>query len=133
MSSANITLVQSLYAAFGRGDVATIVAAMTPDVDWILTGRREDHPLFGARKGVAKVEEFFKTLAELQESIAFTPKEFYGSDDRVFALGHYIWKIRKNGRQADSDWCHVFTVKGGKVTKFQEFTDTAQFAAAIKS
>ena len=42
MSNANITTIQNLYAAFGRGDVATIIAGLTPDVDWqtILGGRR---------------------------------------------------------------------------------------------
>jgi ketosteroid isomerase-like protein len=27
---------------------------------------------------------------------------------------------------------HVFTIKGGKVTAFREFTDTAQFAEAYR-
>jgi len=31
MSNGNIALVQSLYAAFGRSDIATIVGAVTPD------------------------------------------------------------------------------------------------------
>jgi ketosteroid isomerase-like protein len=34
MSAANIAFVQSLYAAFGRGDIATIVNGLAPDVDW---------------------------------------------------------------------------------------------------
>jgi hypothetical protein len=133
MSNANVSLVQSLYAAFGRGEIPTIIAAMAPDVDWSLIGRQDDHPLFGARSGSSQVQEFFKMLAELQESVSFTPKEFYASDDRVFVLGHYNWKIRKTGRHAESDWCHIFTVKNGKITKFLEFTDTAQFAEAVRA
>jgi ketosteroid isomerase-like protein len=31
-----------------------------------------------------------------------------------------------------ADWVHVFTVKDGKVTTFDEFTDTAQFARAMR-
>ena len=31
MSNANVTLVQSLYDAFKRGDIAAIVNAVTPD------------------------------------------------------------------------------------------------------
>ena len=133
MSNANVSLVQSLYAAFGRGEIATIIAAMAPDVDWSIIGRQDDHPLFGARSGSSQVQEFFKMLAELQESVSFTPKEFYASDDHVFVLGHYNWKIRKTGRHAESDWCHIFTVKNGKITKFLEFTDTAQFAEAVRA
>ena len=32
MSNANVALVQGLYAAFGRGDVADIIASLAPDV-----------------------------------------------------------------------------------------------------
>jgi uncharacterized protein len=47
-------------------------------------------------------------------------------------LGHYAWKIRKTGRAVASDWVHVFTLHNGKVTKFREFNDTAQFAEAYR-
>jgi hypothetical protein len=30
MSTANVTFVQGLYAAFGRGDIATIIAGLAP-------------------------------------------------------------------------------------------------------
>jgi uncharacterized protein len=53
-------------------------------------------------------------------------------DDKVFVLGHYTWTIRKNGRTADSDFIHIFTVRNGKVVAFLEFTDTAAFAEAYR-
>jgi ketosteroid isomerase-like protein len=40
--------------------------------------------------------------------------------------------MRKTGRKAASDWLHIFTVRGGKVVAFLEFTDTAAFAQAWK-
>ncbi len=45
----NIALVKSLYGAFGKGDIATIVAAMAPDVNWEAVGRTSDFPTFGPR------------------------------------------------------------------------------------
>jgi ketosteroid isomerase-like protein len=47
-------------------------------------------------------------------------------------LGHYAWKIRKTGRSVASDWAHIFTVRNGKVVRFREFNDTAQFAEAYR-
>ena len=32
----------------------------------------------------------------------------------------------------ESDWLHVFTIRGGKVAAFKEFSDTAQFAEAFR-
>ena len=58
----NIALVKSLYAAFGKGDTATIVAAMAPDADWETVGRTSDFPTFGPRKGQPGVQEFFNLV-----------------------------------------------------------------------
>jgi ketosteroid isomerase-like protein len=132
MSAANIAFVQSLYAAFGRGDIATIINGLAADVDWSANGRRKDYPLFGSWKGQAEVQKFFQGVAEHGEAVEFSPKEFFGSEDRVCVLGHYAWTIRKTGRQVASDWVHIFTVHNDKVVKFREFNDTAQFAEAYR-
>ena len=58
MSNANVSQIQSLYAAFGRGDIAPIIAALAPDVDWTVSGRREDYPLIGSRKSPDGVHGF---------------------------------------------------------------------------
>jgi hypothetical protein len=127
---ANIALVQSLYAAFGRGDIDTIIAAAAPDIRWEVNGRRTDHPLLDTWNGPAGVREFFKKLTEIQDVKAFTPKDFHAAGNLVFVFGHYAWTIRKAGKPVDCSWLHVFTVKNGKLTAFREFTDTAQFAQA---
>jgi len=132
MSEANVALIQSLYAAFGRGDIATIVAATTPDIEWRLNGSRSDHPLLGTWNGPKGVQTFFDELAKLQEFSEFAPGEFLSAGDRVFVLGHYAATMRKTGRKAASDWVHIFTVRNGKVAAFLEFTDTAEFARAWK-
>src|SRR5438067_12937559 len=124
MSNANVSFVQSLYAAFKKGDIAAIVEAIAPDAAWEVNGRREDHPLLGVRNGRSGAEEFFRTLAETQEVIDFSPRDFYSADDKVFVLGNYAWRMKKTGRTVDTKFIHVFTVKNGKVAHFLEFTDT---------
>lgn len=132
MSNANIALVQSLYAAFGKGDVATLVNGLAADVDWKVNGRRQDYPLFGSWKGPGDVQAFFKGVSDNEIFSAFSPGEFHAAGDLVFAFGHYAGTVKKTGRSFDCDWVHVFTVKNGKVARFREFTDTAQFANAYR-
>jgi hypothetical protein len=132
MSNVNIELVQGLYAAFGRGDIATIVGALAPEVVWHSHGRPQDFPTLGTYKGPQGVQTFFQTVADTQTPTDFSPREFYTTGDKVFVLGHYAWTMRKTGKSAASDWVHIFTVRDGKVTTFDEFTDTAQFAEAIR-
>ena len=132
MSNANVSLVQSFYAAFGRGDIAAIISACARDVDWCVVGRRADYPTLGEWRGADGVAQFFKAVAELEEFQDFSPREFYGSGDKVFALGAYKFTVKKTGRAVASEWCHVFTIRDGKVVAFREFTDTAQAAAAYR-
>jgi ketosteroid isomerase-like protein len=130
MSIANVTLIQSLYAAFGRGEIAPIIAVLTPNVDWTVSGRREDYPLIGSRKGPAGVQDFFRELADLQEFSEFSPQEFYAAGEKVFVLGRYAATVKRTGRKVACRWCHIFTFRGDKVSALLEFTDTAQWAEA---
>src|SRR4051794_31351416 len=108
MSDANEAFVKSLYAAYGKGDIPTVLAGLAPDVEWHSGGRAEDFPAFGSRKGHKPVEEFFKTVAANIEFSEFSPREFYAVGDKVFVLGHYAMTLRKNARQAASEWVHNF-------------------------
>ena len=132
MSQANVSFVQSMYAAFGQREIATIVNACAPNVDWEMVGRPSDYPGFGARKGRKGVEEFFGTVADNLDFKEFSPKEFYPVEDKVFVLGSYAMDMRKTGRAFKSDWVHIFTIRDGQVVSFREFTDTAQAAEAYR-
>jgi ketosteroid isomerase-like protein len=133
MSDANVKLVRSLYDAFTRGDIATITNAMTPDVDWQVHGKASGVPTIGRWKGPKGAEEFFRLVAENQDATEFSPQDVCASGDKVFALGRYGWTVRRTGKHAGAEWCHVFTIKDGKVSQFREFTDTASFADAYRS
>ncbi len=133
MTTANIAHIQTMYAAFGRGDVAALLAGVAPDVDWQTVGRPKDFPTLGPRKGTAQVREFFQLVAEHEDFSDFTPREFYAADDKVFVLGTYKLKVRTTGKPVACEWVHVFTLANGKVTRFREHTDTAQFAEAFGS
>ncbi len=130
MANANIAFVQSLYAAFSKGDIATILNGCSPDISWHSGGRQSDYPGFGPRRGRDAVEDFFRFVGENNEFHDFSPQQFYAADDRVFVLGVYTITFRKTGRTFSSDWCHIFTIRGGKVAAFREFLDTALAAEA---
>lgn len=132
MSNANVTLVQSLYAAFGRGEIAKIVNAIAPDATWEMIGREADFPTFGRRQGPAGVKTFFDAVGANLDFSEFSPKEFYAVDDKVFVLGHYAITVKKTGKPFASDWIHIFTIRGGKVVAFREFLDTAKAAEAYR-
>ena len=106
---------------------------MSPDVDWQSVGRKTDYPAFGPRKGAAAVQEFFKLVSDNEDFSEFSPREFYAADDRVFVLGTYTLKMKKTGKPVACEWAHIFTLRDGKVTRWREHTDTAQFAEAFRA
>jgi steroid delta-isomerase-like uncharacterized protein len=132
-TEANVALVRSMYAAFGRGDIAAIVAACSPDIDWEVVGAAEDFPLFGARHGSAGVEGFFRQLPEVHRFTEFSPENFAAGGDTVVALGHYSFAFNHNGRKVATEWAHAFTLRDGKVAKFREYTDSAQMVEAYRA
>jgi ketosteroid isomerase-like protein len=98
MSDANIAFVQSLYAAFQRGDVGTIAGTAVPDTVWQAHGQPKDHPAIGVYKGPQGVQKFFGIVAETEDVSAFAPRDFYAAGDKVFVRGHYAWTMRKTGK-----------------------------------
>jgi ketosteroid isomerase-like protein len=122
----NTKAVQEAYAAFGRGDVKDILSRLSDDIDWEgVVGAGPNVPTRGHRRGHAQVEQFFKQLAESVDFKQFEPREFVAQGDKVVALGHYEGVAKKTGRAF-----MVFTVRGGKVSRFREYADVVAITAA---
>ena len=133
MSQQNIDLVQTGYAAFGRGDIPAFLSLLDADVEWTTPGT-SDLPTAGTRRGPAQVGEFFGVLSSLVDFEHFEPQAFIADGDRVVVLGVARSKVKGgSGRSFDESWCHVFTIRDGKVAKFYEYLDTAGFAAELKA
>ncbi len=130
---ANTELIQQAYRDFNAGEIQALLNSYAEDIRWNLP-EVENLPFSGRRQGREEVARFFSELAEAQEPLEFEAREFIAQGNRVVVLGHYRWRVKATGRDYASDYAHVWTIKGGKVTEFQEYTDTAAsnraFAAA---
>ncbi len=120
----NIAVVQQAYNNFKIGNMKALLGLLSPDVTWELP-EMENVPFAGKRKGREEVGEFFATVEASQESLQFEPTEFVAQGDKVVSLGNYEWRVKANGRTFGGSFAHVFTIRNGSVTGFQEFTDTA--------
>lgn len=125
----NVQIIQNAYAAFNRGDIETILDTLTEDVEWIAPAVE---PVAGTYHGPKEVARFFQQVNEISEFSSFEPNEYVAQGDRVVALGHYKATVRNTGRVYDCDWAMAFTVRDGKISKFQEYTDTAALVAALQ-
>jgi ketosteroid isomerase-like protein len=134
MDNASIGIVQEAYGAFGKGDIPGVIALLAPDVLWESVGNPADFPALGPKRGTAAVEAQFRLLGSLLSFQSFEPKQFFASGpDTVFVLGHYDRTVIKTGRTANSDFVHVFVIRGGKIASYREFQDTATLADAWRA
>src|SRR5688572_32943237 len=102
-SEQNVKIVQDTYAAFLRGDIEAVLSTISDDIVFTIPGPPQ-MPTAGTWRGLAGMREFFAKLAESVEFTAFNPREYVASGDRVVVLGDYAARIRRNNRNAVSEW-----------------------------
>ena len=121
---ANKRIVEEGYGHFGSGNIAALLESYSEKIEWT-TPTIEGAPFSGTVNGRGEVAKFFTKLGDAEEFTLFEPTEFIAQGDKVVVLGKSAATIKSTGRNFETDWVHIFTVKDGKVTNFVEFLDTA--------
>ena len=124
----NTQVVQGLYDSFNAGDITAVLAALSDDVEWVLPSISKI-PFSGAKHGKDGVAEFFGTMAEHQEPQSFEVQGIIAQGDQC--CGARPLPLATTARAWEGEFSHHFTVQGGKVTRFQEYTDSAAAMAAF--
>jgi uncharacterized protein len=110
----NTRLVQSAYEAFGQGDMAAFAELMADDIEWVDPGDPSDDPNAGT----------------FRDYTTFEPREFIAQNDKVVSLVYSEATVRDTGRAFVNPEAHVWTIRDGKLARFQSYHDTAAAAAA---
>jgi uncharacterized protein len=118
------TIVQNVYEAFGRRDVAAILNLVADEVDWEFVGSAS-LPYAGRRRNRQEVADFFAAIPRADDIHTFEPREFIEANEHVTVLGWETSTALDTGNKFESEWIHLFTVKTGKVTRWRGFFNTA--------
>src|SRR2546421_100356 len=130
--SENVTLMKAAYAAFDRGDVAGLLEMLAPDVEWNWPAVKEI-PHSGPRRGRHEAAAFFETLTAVEEPVEFRRDEFLAHGDRVVVLGTYRARAKSSGGHWESDFVHVWTVREGRIARFDIQYNTAAAVEAYRT
>jgi hypothetical protein len=120
-----------MYAAFAKGDIPTIIAALNPDVEWWEAENfiyADGNPYIGPQ---AVLNGVFVRIATEWEGFAVAPEEVLDAGDTVIGHGYYSGTYKETAKQVRAQFAHFFTFRDGKIVKFQQYTDTAQFLRAV--
>jgi uncharacterized protein len=128
----NQQVVRKLFESFGRGDMPSMLASISEDVDWRLDGPASV-PYFGRHAGHGGVVDFLTKLGANVEMERFEPREFIAKGDKVVVLGGERGRVKATGRAFDNEWAMVFTLDGGKIKGFRSYEDTGAVAGAFQT
>ena len=126
----NIAATQTLFAAFGAGDIPGILEHLNDDIVIEFYGP-ETIPYAGVYKGKEEARSFFETVLSSVAIHQFEPQEMLADADKVVVTGHLNLESLSTGGVIDSDFVHVITLKDEKWSRFRDFMDTAVAVAAF--
>jgi ketosteroid isomerase-like protein len=130
MSAENVSLVKGIYEAFGRGDVAAVVAAMSPDIVW---NEAENFPYADGNPYTgpdAILGGVFARIIDEWDGFAALPEAFHDAGDTVIMTGRYVGTHKGTGRAMNPQVAHIWTLAGGRAIRFQQLVVTLAVARA---
>jgi uncharacterized protein len=122
----NIPTVQQIYAAFGRGDVPSILERLAEDVAWEYGGDGHGVPWLLPGRGRPHAGRFFQTVVEELEITHFAVNAVLEGSGVVVALVDLQATVRRTGaRLVEVDEAHLWHFDpAGRVVKFRHRVDT---------
>ncbi|HSB28499.1 MAG TPA: nuclear transport factor 2 family protein [Pyrinomonadaceae bacterium] len=131
MSEKNVQIVREIYEAFGSGDVPGVLSKFAPDIHWMEAENfiyADRNPYIGPQ---AVLEGVFLRFVSEWNNFTVTTEAVLGVSDQVVTLGSYSGTYKATGKSVQAQMVHVWTIADGKAIKFQQHTDTKQFADAV--
>jgi hypothetical protein len=126
----HLDVIRGMYSAFARGDVPSVLAALTPDIVWI---EAEGFPTAGTYTTPdAVLHKVFVRLAAEWDAFSAAPHEYVCDGPSVVAIGDYAGTYKATGKAFKAPFAHVWKLRGAGVVGFQQFTDTAVVQRAMR-
>jgi uncharacterized protein len=124
----NVQVIRDAYDCFGRGDIPTLLGLMDPEIEWSEAEGNPYQPSGEAWKGPDAIVQnlFAKIAADFEGTFVVHPKDLHDAGDTVVVEARYTGTFKATGKNLDAQVCHIFKVRDGKITSFQQFVDTAQ-------
>lgn len=131
MSKENVDVIRRMYDLFGRGDVLGVLDQMDQGIEWREAENfiyADLNPYVGPQ---AVLEGVFMRLGSEWEGFSVTPEEWLDAGNHVVVLGTYRGTHKETGKEVRAQFAHVWGVRGDRVVRFQQYTDTKQFAEVV--
>ena len=130
MSSSKI--IKGAYDAFAKGDVPAVLGTFDSEILWKEaegSPYADGNPYIGPHSVAQKVFQRYITDVD---NFTLTPENIVDAGNTVLVEGRYTGTWKSTGTPLDVQFAHVWELKNGKVVRFQQYTDTKQWAEAAE-
>lgn len=133
----NVATVNSIYEAFAKGDIPTIIDCLADNVQWEQWAdnwaQKAGVPWMQARKGKDGAFEFFSIVVGELSIKDFRVLSIMGNENEVAAEFIIEADVPATGGHYRDEEMHLWTFdEQGKVIRLRHYTDTAKHIAAAK-
>jgi len=126
----NVEIVQDIYAAFGAGDLPSILAVQSDEVVWTFPGAPEV-PYAGEYHGKEGVASFFQQLLSVAAFDTFYVNGMVADGASVVVFGAETVRCLKTNKSAMNEWVMHWKLAGGVVNQMNSYEDTAALAGVF--
>lgn len=128
MSAENKNVVQSFYAAWARGDIPGPTHLLHPAVEYVNPAGAVEP---GTRSGLAAFTQAVEKVYEAWEYWRGEVEQLQAAGDQVAAVVRYTARGRGSGVEVEGRESAIWTVRDGKVVRYEWFHGADDAAAAL--
>lgn len=130
MSQENVDAVRRIYAIWQNEGSPVPSGLLDPEIEWV---NPPDAVERGTRKGIEEFTTAVSAVGDTFEGVGVDIDEILDAGDRVVVLATLHGRGRGSGADVERRQGYVWTLRGGKVTRFQWFNsfDDALKAAEV--
>ncbi len=123
----NVSIIDDLYNAFASGDIPAVLGMMDSKIVWNEAegnSLADNNPYIGPD---AVLNGVFVRLGGMYDGFKVKDVKLHDmSNNQVLATLRYDATVKATREKIDAQVAHLWTLKDGKITAFQQYVDTKQ-------
>jgi ketosteroid isomerase-like protein len=125
MAEQDVSTMRNAYEAFNRGDIAAVLEAFDPQIEWHEPGGgRAPQGTYQGAQSVAN--DVFATVPENFSEFEAQPERFIDAGDSLVVVGTFRGRPKAGG-QMEAPFAHVWKMRAGKAMSFHNHVESASW------
>lgn len=125
-------VIENFYAALVSGDPDEMRGVVDSDVIVDYYGPDGYLPWCGTWLGFDGFIDFLSTVGDYLDIVSVTTEKAVGDKEHVVTVVEGHWRMRDTGIEVVAKSSNIFTIRGGRILRYEVIADTASLGAAFR-